>query len=1026
MKLLKSKSLFFKDAKSDKVYEVDLCEVDAELYVVNFRYGRRGSSLREGTKTVFPVSYEEATVVFDKLVKSKESKGYAEEGKEGAVRRQDIKQDDNVNIARNEVILKYLKDATLGNYTRDWKVSRIIWRAGVLGLKEALQYTSHFISSQDEFEQYAAIWALAKLEDTSFVDAVSDVFNQKGFTDKVGRIAVSYVLKGTTKEDQHQKAIVDLAKKELPVQLINTLENKQELSNELAVYFLQEKIQNPLCLYYLYIISHQDPELRKILHTFINRLPIKIDTFKSIRYIFKSAEVTNDVTFYALLSKRISISKPGYNGYGTYDKNWNWISADEEKKKANPRIAFSGKTKEYFGNAAYKTTYFLGQSNTNNYVDLAVALLCSLDDAADNKKEETQYLYTYNNDTGRYENVQQQYPKYCDFPAVMYILHGNSERFRRSRKKWYYTGEMMSTSQLPREEALPEVWNSKPQEVLYILAHAKSNEAISFSLRIIQDKPNFLDVIEPAIFKKLITHYDARVVDIVLEVLERQYESIQPEQNIILSLLKSNSTRATTLGLQWLQKYEKDYFSSSDFPVALILIGKPKILNYLSELYKTKVVYNLPLHIDQLALLFDVPNQFQYEFLLQVNELISDTQFGVLLKKVSKEKILQLAESTAVTNKLFAATLSKVNTIPSYDLVKEFLGDYLDADEELLRKTGVALLADFPDQYLLENHQVIKEYCFSPYTEVREAIQPAVGRLIGLDTGFKKGLLRKLLQILVEQESYEGIHKSSHELLIRFYGKDLNEVSEEGIITLILSKYEFAQKLGTPLFQKKVQLQELTMSQLVSLATSDVRVIRDTLEIYFKSNPSRINYELEEALRIFNTNWKDARVWAFAYFEKHIKPENWTVDTLLYVCDHTKNDVESFGRKIITTHFRAEDGLQLLLKLQEHPTKTMQFFTTNYLDTYAKDAPEVILKLEAFFKTVLFNINTNNAAKTRVYAFLEKEAIKNEMIARMTIRILNSIIATKTIKDKSKCIDIMLAIHEVYPSLETPLIIKTV
>ena len=80
MKLLKSKILYFKDAKSDKVYEVDLCEVDSELFVVNFRYGRKGSTLREGTKTVFPVPYEEATTIFDKLVKSKEKKGYSEEG----------------------------------------------------------------------------------------------------------------------------------------------------------------------------------------------------------------------------------------------------------------------------------------------------------------------------------------------------------------------------------------------------------------------------------------------------------------------------------------------------------------------------------------------------------------------------------------------------------------------------------------------------------------------------------------------------------------------------------------------------------------------------------------------------------------------------------------------------------------------------------------------------------------------------------------------------------------------------------
>ena len=78
MKILHQKTLYFSEGKSDKVYEVDLCESGSDLYIVNFRYGRRGANLREGTKTVFPVPYEEALKVFNSLVSSKEKKGYSE------------------------------------------------------------------------------------------------------------------------------------------------------------------------------------------------------------------------------------------------------------------------------------------------------------------------------------------------------------------------------------------------------------------------------------------------------------------------------------------------------------------------------------------------------------------------------------------------------------------------------------------------------------------------------------------------------------------------------------------------------------------------------------------------------------------------------------------------------------------------------------------------------------------------------------------------------------------------------------
>jgi hypothetical protein len=136
--------------------------------------------------------------------------------------------------------------------------------------------------------------------------------------------------------------------------------------------------------------------------------------------------------------------------------------------------------------------------------------------------------------------------------------------------------------------------------------------------------------------------------------------------------------------------------------------------------------------------------------------------------------------------------------------------------------------------------------------------------------------------------------------------------------------------------------------------------------------------------------------------------------------------VQAFGMKMITKHFSNEKGLPLLEKLQEHPTKEMQFFVTNYLKSYAKDNPKVILQLEDYFRTCLFNINTNRATKTRVYLFLEEEAVKNEAVAKMTIGLINSVLDTKIIIDKSRNIDVLLAIALKFPALNVPLQIKEV
>src|ERR1044072_1900980 len=75
MKLVCQTKLHLKEGSSDKVYEVDLCESGGK-YLVNFRYGRRGSDLKEGTKTTSPIELSEAEKVFQKLVDEKTRKGY--------------------------------------------------------------------------------------------------------------------------------------------------------------------------------------------------------------------------------------------------------------------------------------------------------------------------------------------------------------------------------------------------------------------------------------------------------------------------------------------------------------------------------------------------------------------------------------------------------------------------------------------------------------------------------------------------------------------------------------------------------------------------------------------------------------------------------------------------------------------------------------------------------------------------------------------------------------------------------------
>jgi bifunctional non-homologous end joining protein LigD len=68
-------SLYFCSGPSNKEYHAFLVEENG-LYLVNFSFGRRGSTLQAGTKTQSPLPYEQAKKIFDALVRSKLAKGY--------------------------------------------------------------------------------------------------------------------------------------------------------------------------------------------------------------------------------------------------------------------------------------------------------------------------------------------------------------------------------------------------------------------------------------------------------------------------------------------------------------------------------------------------------------------------------------------------------------------------------------------------------------------------------------------------------------------------------------------------------------------------------------------------------------------------------------------------------------------------------------------------------------------------------------------------------------------------------------
>jgi bifunctional non-homologous end joining protein LigD len=120
MRIIKDIALFCQEGGSDKEYHLQIVEVTGGCQV-NFQYGRRGSTLKPGTKTPSPVTLEKAQKIYDKKVAEELGKGYTVgEGNNSYVsvtatpEREIIFVPQLLNPIEETEVEKFLKDDTYG------------------------------------------------------------------------------------------------------------------------------------------------------------------------------------------------------------------------------------------------------------------------------------------------------------------------------------------------------------------------------------------------------------------------------------------------------------------------------------------------------------------------------------------------------------------------------------------------------------------------------------------------------------------------------------------------------------------------------------------------------------------------------------------------------------------------------------------------------------------------------------------------------------------------------------------------
>lgn len=1013
MKLIKRKTLHYQKDASDKVYEVDLCEVAEDKYLVNFRYGRRGANLKEGTKTTQPVALTKAEQVFDKLVGEKTRKGYVDISAATSVTTstQPVATVDN---PRNQAILNRLAD----NQPSTWKLERAIWKAGELKITEATPLLINLLGTGEDLRDYCIAWALGWCNQNSnnktALDALTKLDQNNQTPDFVSRIAFEATLKIC---DEEKKAELQTEAIEFLPSLFQKLVKQgssEKFSAELTSYLQRCDYQGFEILDVIYEIDNEI--VRPALIDIISKAPFQPNYFQRIRHIFKMAEYRRDEEVFGILAYRFEKESGNFDNY----KVWQWNPQtrkygtsetgfyQEELEKPDSNKAYSKQTREYLRRRVWKTLEKLGKESNPDYVKMAVGILLQYSDS---------------------DGIQDYPGSFADYLAFNQILYKNRTRYASNEN---------------RDEAFPQLWQQQPEALLKLLLESECNPVHNFAVKALQNCKQFHNSINIDTIVQLLNKPYEVTAQFGYKLALKKYDSNNPDKTLVLALANCLSKPARKQAHKWIKQNQGKFLKDSSFIAGLVTSNQTDTRQFAKGFLRNANIKdsNAQIIIGKiLAELLSIPPNPPLERGESeaggIKELIKEVSEILLLIFPSQLRTLNLN----VINDLLTHPIVEIQElgaiilldceIPAKDLPAHIIESLLASENQELRVLGIQLFGQLPDDKLInEEKELIIAIAINQNAEIRKAIVPVINRLAAAYPNFTVDIASEFIEILLTKERHEGVHSFLVNLLKELPGW-MTTISKETTLQLLKTKTSAPQELGGLLLSANYQtwIEEFTTSEIVKLSNHEIVAVRNASHQMLSQILNRLRNDSQEmvaAVRMLEAKWQDSRDFAFQLFTTEFGENEFSPEVLVTICDSVREEARRLGRDLLTRNFQSLDGEEYLLKFSEHPSADMQLFATSYLETYAKDDTEKLQKLAPFFISILSRVNRGSVAKKRTFAFLEAEAQKSEKAAKIVAEIMTRQSVTMAVADKSSAIQIMLKIHKQYPHLALPIEVKPV
>jgi len=998
MRIVDQVRLGFREGTSDKVYEVDIVEVAADQYVVNFRFGRRGSSLRDGTKTPLPVSLEKARAVYTALVAEKTNAGYkpSSGADVGSARPSAI--DLRARAARLE---RELIEELGRGHRSEQPLHLLVRKAGERGLQAAEPFLLELLSGTQESRvkpevlRHFIVAALARCGSSRAVPALSAIcedVKQPGHLRDVALVALTSIGGAEAREKARARVPVELRPEpggELAayVRAAEALLEKNPEQARSAIFALyasaparheaieteQERWARSIVLSVVRIARSTSGEAELLGRPNWAAVRVEIGLLRSLNW---AAEIRRDAELFAALTRRFETERRG-----------------------------TKKTKNYFRRRAARALRRLGSIASLDYVEFATALALSYADS----------------DAEPLRGGHATWDAFARYHALNFILYGNSPRYQRAghrRATWRCSDGYVPNSPPPssREESFPALWDQAPESLWRLGVSEAANPVIHFATRALRDQTEFLSRVEDARLAHALV-YAKRPMQLVAFEAARVRT---PNLVLARAALLSELDEADSWVLSWVEA-SPGVLSEHIELLASMITAPSERMRAAAGRFANELQLSGEMARDfvgaTIAHLMTLSNQ------RSANER-AEAAAACLLRHASEALD---ALGIEVLKDLLSHSVPAVAVLGAQILLRRArsgtLGDHLldallESPHPAVRAIGARVVADTPPALMKDEPELLLHLALSSNVELRVGTRGLLDEIARLYPEVGARVASELVDSLLTRQA-EGVPAHVVSLLRHELKGCLPQREAASVLALVGALSPHAREAGG-LLLGVASPDEFELEQLVRLASHEILLVRQGAWALARAAKARFRVAPVALARLCDARWDDSRAFAFEFVRSFAR-EDLVPDTVIAICDSIEPHVQRFGQTLLLEHWREQEAPQYLLRLSEHPSANIQLLVSGLLERYARGNLALVERLLPCFRAVLSRVNQGAVAKERVLAFLRAEATASAEAAALVAPLLERQSLTQAISHKGSLIAAMVALHERYPDVPLPI-----